>query len=330
MTCEQAIELLPWYLNDTLEAQEREEVRGHLETCEACRTALAETREAGKIFAQHLPSEALVALAYDETPADLDPALAESHLKSCPECADELALARMSRRQEEKEDNVVPFPGPRPDRGYRTWRAAAMAAGFAGLVAATGWFYEVQQVGNLAMQVAQRPAVQESRPSVVVPAPNPGNAALNEKVAQIENEYKTYKEQTDKQLQQANQQLAEVRQKSKDLSEPQTNAWSGTIIPADVTRSQKAGEPEEKVVPKDKFSVLSLGTDSTNAVREVEIQDGGGTVISKKSSLRSDKDGEYKLFLPQGSLKPGRYTIQLYETVNGQQVPRETYKIRVE
>jgi anti-sigma factor RsiW len=336
MNCDQAIEFLPWLLNGTLEAGERDEVRRHLAGCERCRAALNDTREAWTTFDQHLPSDALVALAYGEAPQGIDSALAERHLASCPQCAAELELARMSRRLEE-DDKVAVFPGVRPvkkpeerDRGYRTWRAAALAAGFTGLVAATGWLYEVQQVGNLAMQVAQRPAVQESRPPVLAPAPNPGSSALNEKVAQIQNEYKAYKEQTDKQLQQATQQVAELDQRARALSEPQTNAWSGTINPAEVTRGQKGTEPEEKVVPRDKFSVLSLGTESANAVREVEIQGGGGTAISKKSSLRSDKDGEYKLFLPQGSLKPGRYTIQLYETVNGKRVPRETYKIRVE
>jgi hypothetical protein len=333
MNCDQAIEFLPWLLNDTLEAGERDEVRHHLATCERCSAALNDTREAWTIFDQHLPSDALVALAYGEAPQGIDSALAERHLAFCPQCYDELKLARRSRHLDD--DKVVTFPGPPPVndervRGYRSWRAAALAAGFTGLVAATGWFYEVQQVGNLAMQVAQRPAVQESRPPVLAPAPNPGNSALNEKVAQIQNEYKAYKEQTDKQLQQATQQVAELDQRARALSEPQINAWSGTINPAEVTRGQKGAEPEEKVVPRDKFSVLSLGTESANAVREAEIRDAGGSVVWKRSSRRTDKDQEYPLFLPPGFLKPGHYTIQLYETVNGKRVPRETYKIRVE
>jgi anti-sigma factor RsiW len=338
MNCDQAIEFLPWLLNGTLEAGERDEVRRHLAGCERCRAALNDTREAWTIFDQHLPSDALVALAYGEAPQGIDSALAERHLAFCPQCYDELKLARMSRHLE-KDIKVVPFPGPRPvdnvdekrDRGYRTWRAAALAAGFAGLVAASGWFYEVQQVGNLAMQVAQRPAVQENRPPVLAPAPNPGNAALNEKVAQIENEYKAYKEQTDKQLQQANQQVAEVQQKSKNLLGPQLNAWSGSTNPADVVRSPNGPEAEEKVVPADKPSVLSLGTESEGtAVREIEIRDAGGIIWSKPGLRNDAKSQEYRVFLPRGSLKPGRYTLQLYETVNGKRVPRESYKIRVE
>src|SRR3954454_11692273 len=109
MNCDQAIEFLPWLLNGTLEATESGEVRRHLATCERCRAALNDTRDAWTIFSQHLSSEALVALAHGEAPAGIDPALAERHLASCPECAAELELARTSRRLEEYEKIAV-FP----------------------------------------------------------------------------------------------------------------------------------------------------------------------------------------------------------------------------
>src|SRR3954454_9110917 len=132
INCDEAIEYLPWLLNGSLEAGESGEVRRHLATCERCRAAWNDTRDAWTIFSQHLPSEALVALAYGETPAGVDPALTERHLASCPECAAELELARTSRRLEE-DDKIVPFPGPRPSKETsetsRGWRAAALAAG---------------------------------------------------------------------------------------------------------------------------------------------------------------------------------------------------------
>lgn len=67
MTCDKA-QLLPWLLNGSLETAERDEVRGHLATCEACRTALAATREAWEVFDQHIPGADLVSLAWGETP----------------------------------------------------------------------------------------------------------------------------------------------------------------------------------------------------------------------------------------------------------------------
>src|SRR5258706_3456071 len=131
MNCDQAIEFLPWLLNDTLDAGEREEVGRHLETCTRCREALAETREAWRIVAQHLPTETLVALAYGESATDLDPALVERHLASCPQCAAELEMVTTSRRLEE-DDRIALFPGKArrqtPETGtYRGWRATALA-----------------------------------------------------------------------------------------------------------------------------------------------------------------------------------------------------------
>jgi len=168
MTCDQAIELLPWLLNGTLEAGERDEVRRHLETCSRCREALAETRQAFDVFDQHLPSLTLVALAHGEPPADA--ALAERHLASCPQCSAELELARMSRRLEE-DGNIALFPGKpvrQTGREPRAWRAAALAAGLAGLVATGGWLQSAtrnerfqQERTHLEAQVAQMATAQK-------------------------------------------------------------------------------------------------------------------------------------------------------------------------
>ena len=131
MTCDQAIELLPWLLNGTLEDQERNEVRRHLESCESCQHALAETREAGRVFDQHIPTAAMIALAWGEDLPDLDRDTVERHLASCPQCSAELELTRTSRRLEEA-DNLAIFPSARFTEPVRTagrWRLSAMAAG---------------------------------------------------------------------------------------------------------------------------------------------------------------------------------------------------------
>ena len=290
MTCEQAIELLPWYLNGTLESQEHEEVRGHLETCEACRTALAETREAGKIFAQHLPSEALVALAYGETPAGLDPDLAERHLESCPECAAELELARMSRRLEE-EDRIAVFPakGTRETAGgYRTWRGAALAASLTGLIAFGGWFNSAER-----------------------------NQQIQQQQAALEAEMKGQQGE-----------LSQLAQAVKPQIE--LNTWNQTLPPEE---RERGGTHPEIQIPGNQTVTphLTASREVSSPEREMAILDASGKPVFQAAGLLREKDtDDFTIKIPAGFLKPGSYTIQLYTRENGQQVPRETYRIRVE
>ncbi len=332
MNCDDVSELLPWLLNGSLESGEEAEVRRHLATCERCRAALGETREAWTTFDQHLPSEALVALAWGEAPAGIEAAVADRHLASCPQCAAELELARMSR-QFEKDEKIVVFPAPSP-RPRRAGRAAALAAGLAAVVGWTGWLYESQQAGDMAAQLARRPAAQEGARTAPAPPAATANPALAAQLEQLKKGMADYKQRTDQQLQQAAQQLAELdskAQQARAVSEPQVNAWSGLLNPVVVERGPNAATPEERVIPGDRMSVLSLGTESEGeALRELEIRDAGGALVWTKPGLRSDaKSQQFSFGLPAGALKPGRYTIDLYEKVGGQRVKRESYYIRV-
>ena len=243
----------------------------------------------------------------------------------------------MSRHLEE-EAKVAVFPAP-PRRNEaaaeraasRSWRAAALAAGFAALVGGSVGFYEFQQAGDMAAQLARRPAAQESPRPAPAPPAAAGNPALAAQVAEFQRQTAAFKEKTDQQLQQATQQVAELARKAEASRQPQVNAWSGLVNPADVERGAGAA-PEEKVIPADRLAVLSLGTESEgSAVRELEIRDAGGTPVWTSPGLRSDaKSQQFSFGLPAGSLKPGRYTIQLYEKTGGQRVKRESYRIRVE
>lgn len=164
MNCETAIELLPWFLNGTLDPHEREAVRRHLQECEACRLALTETREAWQTFDQHLPTETIVALAYDEVPPGLAAQEAALHLATCARCAAELEMARTSRRLE-GEENVLPFAARRPalataasTRAPRGWQMTALAAGLAGVLGLAGWMNRGQELSALREQLAARGA----------------------------------------------------------------------------------------------------------------------------------------------------------------------------
>jgi len=295
MICDQAIERLPWLLNGSLEPAEREEVQGHLTTCAACREALAETREAWRTFGQHLPPAALVAMAYGEAPGGIDPALAERHLASCPECAAELELARMSRRLEE-DNRIAPFPPrPRPPdtgREYRAWRGAALAAGLAGLVALSGWF-----------QAAQR--------SHLVPELEARNHTIQQEQAKLSADVQGMRDQ-----------MAQITQ-------PQINTPTPDLHPDEVTR----GEIPEIVIPvgRDVTLLLQPGHDTTSPERSLALLDEAGKTLWESPGLRLNETLQEFTFKTGLILKkPGRYTIQLSTVENGQSVPRERYSIRVQ
>lgn len=339
MTCDEAIELLPWLLNGTLEEGERREVRRHLETCESCRQALAGTREAWTIFGQHLPPEALVALAYGETPTGIDSALVERHLASCPECAAELELARMSRRLEE-EDRIAVFPAPRPrpasDTGARTWRAAALAASVAGLLVAGGWFQSSQEVRRLSTELAEKPEpapAPAGSPDPATPPLSGGDSGAQARIAEMEaemNRMRRDQEELAKKAEEAAIQIAALENAPRGLEVPRLNTWNGELSGGDVVRG--AGD-DEIVIPAGvpATPILPAEKEATSPTRDLEILDAAGKVVWRGSGLRRNSDTpDYTFSLPPDFLKPGRYTIQLYSTEGGKRTPREKYKIRVQ
>ncbi|MEZ5314132.1 MAG: zf-HC2 domain-containing protein [Thermoanaerobaculia bacterium] len=136
--CRAVEERLPWYLHGGLVPEEQRSIARHLESCPACREALAATGEASALFAAHPPAEFLVDYAFGlEIPAAERTTL-ELHLAHCAECRDELdgVASRPSAVGEERSgDAVDDVPGARPlDRNrFRTLALAASVVLAAGL-----------------------------------------------------------------------------------------------------------------------------------------------------------------------------------------------------
>lgn len=338
MTCDQAIEFLPWLLNGTLEPQEREEARQHLRTCERCRKALGETQMAWRLFEEHLPTNALISLAYGETPAGVDAAWAEHHLASCPQCAAELELARMSRRLED-EDNVAVFPGPRSRPvgagETRKWRSAALAAGLAGVVALSGWLHSARQLDLTSDRLAE--AARRASGGVAAPAtppsvaPGGGDQALREQLAatqvQVER-LEALQKQSDEAVTQAQEQMAQL-QKERERRSPRINGFTDDLGNSDVERDEAASI---KRVPADQETRLLLPKSKDAGLpesREIQILDRSGKVVWQATGLIPDIYGSYTLDLPPGFLAPGPYTVQLYSQENGKRIPRELWEIEV-
>lgn len=315
MTCDQAIELLPWLLNGTLEVAERDEVRRHLASCERCRQALTATRETWAAFDQHIPSQDLVALAWGDRPGGIDPALAEAHLASCPQCAAEIELARMSRRLEE-EDNVAVFPVARPRtaeaRPARTWRTAVTAAVAASLAAAVTsgvWFYALRPADGLARTAQARPPAAVTAP---VPHHQPpaggGDSGLREQVARLEGDLQRLmglQQQNEKKAADAQAQVAQLERERETLARPQ---GADIVMFEDVVRSGEGGPAT--TVRAGAYSSLLLPARGTAGQGSAEILDESGKAVFQVSGLVQTQE-YYSVVLPPGSLRPGRYTVRI-------------------
>jgi hypothetical protein len=335
MNCERAIELLPWYLNRTLDEGERGAVREHLKNCEGCRKALEETRLAWRVYGQHVPAEALVDLAWGEAPEGYDPEVLERHLQSCPECAAELEMVRMSRRLEE-DDRIALFPASRTgslEHPARTgaWRAAALAAGLAGIVAASGWLWSANQVDTLEERLARSaPPVAAPAPSPIPPAPAPV-ASERERVAALAAEVERLRASQADLLEQESrmrEQLTQIAQARPAEAAPQINAWISDLRPSgDVVRGGPGEVPE---LPAGTAAALMLQAShpETHTSHRIEIVDAAGKVVWSADGLRRSPQDDFSIILP-GTLKPGNYTIRLAAREGGKRVDLESYAIRV-
>jgi hypothetical protein len=133
MGCDAVSERLPWLLNGSLAGAEAEEVRRHLAACPRCGAEMDETRQAAAVYGAHLAAAVLMDLAWDRALPEEDAAVARRHLDGCADCAEELALARESRRLEA-------LPETTAGRGRGWWPAIALPATLAaGLVLGMTW-----------------------------------------------------------------------------------------------------------------------------------------------------------------------------------------------
>ncbi|MEM7051373.1 MAG: hypothetical protein AAF604_17015 [Acidobacteriota bacterium] len=142
MDRDQIRELLPWYLNGSLEEKERTAVAEALAADPELRRDLVETWRVGKTFGERVPTAELVAHVFGDA-TSLDGELIER--LADPE---EIALLKESLARLSDAPEVVPFPAAQPAR--RSWLPAAMAAGLMTLVASGGWFNEWQNGLRLA------------------------------------------------------------------------------------------------------------------------------------------------------------------------------------
>jgi anti-sigma factor RsiW len=345
MNCDQAIELLPWLLNGTLGEDERREVREHLSSCASCRQALTDTRGAWEIFDQHIPPAVLVAYASEsERPEGFDPAALEDHLATCPECAAELELVRMSRALVE-EDAVAlltprpPLPGRQPGiavparRPAARWRTAALAAGLIGAVSLGGWYKSAEHAHLLNARLAAASAAARTVPAQAAPPPaSPPStpAGGGERTAELQIQIDSMQKKVED-LQTTNDQYRQqIAQIGRDVTAPQVNTWVGPVR-GDVVRG--AGAEPNVVVPSGAplATLLLHGGEDARGDRDLKILAAGGEAVEHAEGLRLNADAhDYSVTLRPRTLKPGDYTLQLYRREGGKSVPAESFTMRIQ
>ncbi len=163
--CTEVAELLPVYLNRSLEAKAARRVEAHLASCAACRQEERDTRTAWALYEGHLPVELLLDYALAQPLPSQGVAVVESHLAACERCSDELAIVRqentMSRRRAPDVTTAAArvtgakVAGPSSDRprpaasaSYGRLRTLAWAASIAAIVASTGWLWTWRQLAE--------------------------------------------------------------------------------------------------------------------------------------------------------------------------------------
>lgn len=143
-TCDSVAESLPFFLNGSLTASERQLVSSHLHDCASCR---ADLREAAWVWAAtdtHPEKQLLVDYAEGRSLRDMPRSVFEEHLAACSTCrlAVEAAQAWAGGLPEVRAEDAQPKTiEAAPRRGGTTgWRVLALAAGILGVLAlATIW-----------------------------------------------------------------------------------------------------------------------------------------------------------------------------------------------
>lgn len=274
MDCEAASERLPWLLNGTLEGREAEEVRGHIETCPRCRAEMDETRKAAAVFGAHLPAAAVIDLAWDRSPQDLDRGLADRHLASCPECREELDLARESRRLEQA-DAAEPIRR----RTRVGWPAIALPATLAAGLAVGLWWDGARGT----------------------PAPVPADPPSG-RIAALESEVDRLRTM-----------VARLEAAASQASLPRVNLPLFEVLPASLERSGSEGEDNEIAVPAGATEIALLlsadvpqGTPATLTLRQA-----AGGEVWRGEDLVAGPPGGYVVVVPVSLVPDGRYVLTL-------------------
>lgn len=317
MDCERVTEILPWFLNGSLDPSEQQMAREHLAQCNQCRKELQQAAFAGAAHQQHIPEQMLVDYAYDRVTDDPDRLLVETHLEFCKDCSEQLALVQTSRRLMDADENVVSFQQPVPSpqaRRMQGWQYGAIAAGIVGIIALGALWWSSRQVGNL----------------------NEQQVAVNRRLESLQEENERLRRmrvETSDQLEQAKRENNDLKTQLKDISSPQANIPVIEIFPQELAM-RGTSEPIQQVqIPKNTRSltlILNSQAISENKNLSMEVVDSKKQVIWTQEGLIRQKTGDYTLNVPASLLPTGTYTLNVYISTGNKKRKIETYRIKLD
>lgn len=164
--CREVSQLLPFYLNGSLDEVAAHQVRSHLATCNACLQEERDTRTVWDLYEGHLPVELILDVALDQPMSPQRRQLVEDHLATCERCAAEVTLARQAPAEGTSKDSTLPGSAfgqsellarrkpPAVPLKPGHWQGLAWAACLATLIATGGWFWTWQQLRDTGVPIS--------------------------------------------------------------------------------------------------------------------------------------------------------------------------------
>ena len=349
MDCELVVGVLPWALNGTLDDVERQHVREHLAHCRKCQRELAETSFAWTVHQQHIPAEVLVSIAFGRPVEAGEHSLFEKHLKACSDCAEQLEMARESRRlqpegEAEETAQVSPLAAKKEVRWRRTpvWRYGAIAASLFLVVAAGGWLRSWQQARELRAGVTDREKalrqrladleVENERLRQTETQLGQQQDRSNAEIIQLQAQIKETQARVQQQQNQVGRELARVRRQGEGGGAPQVNILALDIYPVGLTQRAEGPTSNEIAIPRNVRAVtliLNSQDSSDHRSYSIEVVDSRGKTVWSARGLTRNSTSDYTISVPADYLAPGGYTINVFGQAAGRRTKVESYQIKV-
>jgi hypothetical protein len=334
-------ERLPWYLNGTLDAAERQAVERDLAESAEARRELAELQDAARIYGHRLPVDIIVGYAFDGAHPDVSTDLLERFLAVSPVGREELEWVRESRAALEADTapgaaaDVIAFRRPAaPPAAPGVWRRLALAASLLGVVSLGVAVWQLQEARSTHSRLAE--AQLQLRQALAAEASAQSDEALRQQLQSLEGENSQLAagksdlveqiEARDGEIERLSEQVAELRAPLVNI--PVVDVWPGDMV----LRGEPRGE-RVVVVPRQTRTVALILNSSVAADRGVSglriLGTNGERVWVSSDKPQRDELGTFTVALPVQELAPGRYTLQLIDQGVGTTQVVETYEIEI-